>query len=103
LKIFFREHLHADDEIRLVKDGSGYFDIRDDEDKWVRIWVQKGDLITLPAGSYHRFTTDDKHFINAIRLFVGDPVWTPLNRPADEHVSRLEYLEKYPLSVIDAK
>lgn len=52
--------MHADDEIRLVKDGSGYFDIRDDEDKWVRIWVKKGDLITLPAGSYHRFTTDDK-------------------------------------------
>lgn len=52
--------MHADDEIRLVLDGSGYFDIRDDRDQWVRIMVSRGDLITLPAGSYHRFTTDDK-------------------------------------------
>ena len=52
--------MHADDEIRLILDGSGFFDIRDPKDKWVRICVEKGDLITLPAGSYHRFTTDDK-------------------------------------------
>jgi 1,2-dihydroxy-3-keto-5-methylthiopentene dioxygenase len=30
---FFEEHIHTDEEIRFCVDGSGYFDIRDEEDK----------------------------------------------------------------------
>lgn len=58
---FYREHIHTDDEIRLVVDGSGYFDARDlkDESKWVRIFVKKGDLLIIPAGAFHRFITDE--------------------------------------------
>ncbi|KAN0045099.1 hypothetical protein ACTA71_006627 [Dictyostelium dimigraforme] len=80
LKIFFEEHLHDDEEIRFILDGCGFFDIRDKNDKWVRIRVERGDLIIVPANMYHRFALDESRKIHAMRLFTDAPKWVPINR-----------------------
>ncbi|XP_015635078.1 acireductone dioxygenase 3 isoform X1 [Oryza sativa Japonica Group] len=93
IKRFFEEHLHTDEEVRYCLDGSGYFDVRDENDKWVRVSVRKGALIVVPAGIYHRFTLDTNNYIKTMRLFSGGPDWTAYNRPHDHLPERKKYLE----------
>ncbi|CAL4127236.1 unnamed protein product [Meganyctiphanes norvegica] len=94
VKAIFTEHIHTEEEIRYVLDGSGYFDIRDASDRWVRIKVTPGDLLVLPAGIYHRFTLDKHNYIKTKRLFLCKPVWLAHNRPAEEMDARKGYVEK---------
>ncbi|CAB3400956.1 unnamed protein product [Caenorhabditis bovis] len=96
LKIFFDEHLHNDAELRIIKKGVGYFDVRDANEKWIRIPVKRGDFVFLPAGIYHRFTPDVKKDVVAIRLFRNNPKWEAHSRSVDGDLQdeRKQYLQE---------
>ena len=79
---FDKEHSHTLDEVRYVIDGEGIFDVRDRNDRWVRIQVDAGDLIIIPANTYHRFFLTDRKNIRCVRLFLNNEGWTPLYREA---------------------
>jgi len=79
---FDKEHYHTLDEVRFVVDGEGIFDVRNKNDQWVRIEVDKGDLIIIPANTYHRFFLKESKNIRCVRLFLNNEGWAPLYRDA---------------------
>jgi len=99
---FWTEHFHEFDTVRYIVNGTGYFDLRDANDEWVRFSVKTGDLFFWPGGIYHRFTVDTGNFITAMRLFQGSPIWSSFvrddvngNYNLTNHTSRIDYIDKY--------
>ena len=52
VKSFFHEHLHEDEEIRYIRGGQGYFDVRDKGDQWVRIQLEKVRSLALCSAAW---------------------------------------------------
>jgi 1,2-dihydroxy-3-keto-5-methylthiopentene dioxygenase len=77
---FVDEHLHTDDEVRYVLEGEGIFDIRSADDRWMRVVVEKGDLLVVPAHRYHRFLLTERKHIRCVRLFKDRSGWVPQYR-----------------------
>jgi 1,2-dihydroxy-3-keto-5-methylthiopentene dioxygenase len=72
---FVGEHHHTEDEVRFVLDGEGIFDIRSNDDRWMRVVVEPGDLLVVPANRHHRFLLTDMRSIRCVRLFQDPAGW----------------------------
>ncbi len=77
---FVGEHLHTDDEVRFLLAGSGVFEIRSQDDRWMKVIVEPSDFILVPANRFHRFYLTDEKKIHCVRLFKDQSGWTPLYR-----------------------
>jgi len=71
---FLDEHTHAEDEVRFFVDGRGLFTLHI-EDEIFEVLCERGDLISVPAGTRHWFDMGPEPQFVAIRLFTNPDGW----------------------------
>ena len=77
---FLSEHTHTEDEVRFFVDGQGHFWFHLDTqtDPVFNVLCQRGDLISVPAGTKHWFDAGaEQPFVKAIRIFIDASGWVP--------------------------
>ena len=75
---FLAEHTHDEDEIRFFVDGQGLFWFHIQDAPVFNVLCQRGDLISVPAGTKHWFDAGvEEPFVKAIRIFTDMSGWTP--------------------------
>uniref|UniRef100_A0A915PLQ4 Uncharacterized protein n=1 Tax=Setaria digitata TaxID=48799 RepID=A0A915PLQ4_9BILA len=57
------------DSIFFVLEGSAYYDVEVEEDSWIRINVERGDLIIIPRGRSYRFTVTPQNAVTIQRFY----------------------------------
>ena len=71
---FLAEHTHDDFEVRFFIDGRGLFYLHVG-DKVYAVLCEKGDLISVPAGTTHWFDMGTNPSFKVIRLFTTPEGW----------------------------
>lgn len=75
---FLAEHTHSEDEIRFFVDGQGLFWFNLENEPVFNLLCEKGDLISVPAGTKHWFDAGATNpFVKAIRIFIDMSGWVP--------------------------
>jgi 1,2-dihydroxy-3-keto-5-methylthiopentene dioxygenase len=75
---FLAEHTHSEDEIRFFVDGQGLFWFNLENEPVFNLLCQRGDLISVPAGTKHWFDAGaSEPFVKAIRIFIDMSGWVP--------------------------
>ena len=85
---FLNEHTHSDDEVRFFVDGEGLFYLHF-EDRVYGLLCEKGDLISVPANTYHWFDMGPKPSFKCVRLFTSPDGWVA-------HMTGDMIAERYP-------
>ncbi len=75
LATFLREHFHTDDEVRFTVAGRGTFYFRDRDGRPLECEVHPGDLIVVPANTWHWFALCDDRQIACVRVFKTKEGW----------------------------
>jgi 1,2-dihydroxy-3-keto-5-methylthiopentene dioxygenase len=75
---FLAEHIHTEDEIRFFVEGQGDFWFHLENEEVFCLTCEKGDLISVPAGTKHWFDAGETNpFVKAIRIFIDLSGWVP--------------------------
>jgi 1,2-dihydroxy-3-keto-5-methylthiopentene dioxygenase len=91
---FLAEHTHSEDEIRFFVDGNGLFWFHLDNEPVFNLLCEKGDLISVPAGTKHWFDAGEVNpFVKAIRIFIDTSGWVPdyTNSKVEERFSDFQF------------
>lgn len=76
---FDKRHLHTDDEVRFIAQGSGVFTLCPETGPYagasIDVEVHPGDFLIVPANYKHWFNLTKERQITAIRLFVDPAGW----------------------------
>lgn len=75
---FNQEHHHTDDEVRFIVSGHGVFVIQGKDGGFFEVFLDPGDLISVPENIRHYFTLQDDRQVVAVRIFVTSEGWVPI-------------------------
>ncbi|QNJ28398.1 acireductone dioxygenase [Synechococcus sp. A15-24] len=71
---FLSEHTHAEDEVRFFVEGQGLFFLHINQEVLVTL-CERGDLISVPAGTRHWFDMGPTPSFCALRFFNNSAGW----------------------------
>lgn len=73
-RTFLSEHTHTEDEARFFVEGSGCFYLHIGT-RVYRVVCERGDMISIPAGTRHWFDMGEHASFTAVRLFTRPDGW----------------------------
>jgi 1,2-dihydroxy-3-keto-5-methylthiopentene dioxygenase len=65
------EHCHLAEEVRVLLEGHGVYDIRGLAEDWLRIFVAAGEVVVVPARRYHRFLVGQSSVLRYAQPYLG--------------------------------